>query len=307
MSTAPEDTTLPVSVVAPVENCEANNCEASPASSATSIHVSETESCDAGCVAPEPSCEMAACEQPCAEPVACEQPCAPAEDEVCTPMWDYVMKPILCYKTVPYQTTAKGCKTVMVDKVVPDCKYVTKTKQVPCTVKKMVKCTVPDKKVVMKPHQVPDCKYVTQKVEVPCTKTVKFTKQVPDTRTVCKQVKVPTTKTIMKKFPVQTTKTVCKMVQVDDQREVCEQIRVPCTKTVKVPQQVCETKYVTQYKTETYKKAYEARVYKPKACLPEPQCEEEAPCQLNTCEQPVVEQTCNTGCPMQILFFELLD
>merc|ERR1712183_1130270 len=50
--------------------------------------------------------------------------------------WDYVMKPILCYKTVPYQTTAKGCKTVMVDKVVPDCKYVTKTKQVPCTVKK---------------------------------------------------------------------------------------------------------------------------------------------------------------------------
>lgn len=285
MSAVPENTTLPVSVDTPVENCEKKDCETSTASSAaSSVHVSETESCNAACAIPEPSCESepAPC-QPC-EPVADNcQPCEPApiaEDEVCTPMWDYVMKPVLCYKTVPYQTTAKGCKTVMVDKVVPDCKYVTKTKEVPCTIKKMVKCTVPDKKIVMKPHQVPDCKYVTQKVEVPCTKTVKYTKQVPDTRTVCKQVKVPCTKTVMKKFPVQTTKTVCKMVQVDDQREVCEQVRVPCTKTVKVPQQVCETKYVTQYKTETYKKAYEARIYKPKACLPEPQCEEPAPCQL---------------------------
>lgn len=234
------------------------------------------------------SCEPVSC-QPC-EPAPVCAPCEPVsapicQDEVCTPEWDYVRKAKVAYKTEPYQAKVIGQKTVMVDQEQPYYKCEQRTKNVPCTVKKMIKVQEPCTKTVMKEFEEPYTSYKCEQFKVPFQREVCFTKEVPSTRKVCKQVKVPCTKTVMQKFPVQTTKKCQKEILVDSEREVKYQVKVPTTKTIKVPKQVCETKFRTTYKTETYKKPYECRIYQEPCILP-------AACpEVSACPAPV-----NDGC-----------
>lgn len=245
-----------------------------------------------------PTCNTSYEAQPaCPEPVTCDTGCdAPAQNEVCTPEWDYVRKAKVNYKSEPYQATVTGQKTIMVDQEQPYYKCVQKTKQVPCTVKKLIKVKEPCTKTVMKPFDEPYTTYKTEQIKVPYQRKVCYTQEVPSTRKVQKQVKVPCTNTVMKQFPVQSTRKCQKEILVDSEREVSYQVKVPTTKTIQVPKQVCETKYRTAYKAESYKKPYECRIYNEPCILPA--ANDCAPVESNCapCAVEAPAPACDTGC-----------